>query len=162
MSKFKRKAYMSKQGKLLSTSACCATLALGLTTALPSIASAQTFNIQSASANTSHSRFPASNAIDGDLDRDSRWAGSGNPEQIILDLGSTERVDNVQIAWTGGDNISYPFRIEGRLGTSGSWTEVFEGSSSGSTANFEDYNVCLLYTSPSPRDQRGSRMPSSA
>ena len=26
----------------------------------------------------------------------------------------------------------------------------------------EEYTVCLLYTSPSPRDQRGSRMPSSA
>ena len=25
-----------------------------------------------------------------------------------------------------------------------------------------DAQVCLLYTSPSPRDQRGSRMPSSA
>ena len=25
-----------------------------------------------------------------------------------------------------------------------------------------DFNSCLLYTSPSPRDQRGSRMPSSA
>ena len=25
-----------------------------------------------------------------------------------------------------------------------------------------DKNACLLYTSPSPRDQRGSRMPSSA
>ena len=25
-----------------------------------------------------------------------------------------------------------------------------------------EYNGCLLYTSPSPRDQRGSRMPSSA
>ena len=24
------------------------------------------------------------------------------------------------------------------------------------------FNPCLLYTSPSPRDQRGSRMPSSA
>ena len=24
------------------------------------------------------------------------------------------------------------------------------------------YKICLLYTSPSPRDQRGSRMPSSA
>ena len=24
------------------------------------------------------------------------------------------------------------------------------------------HNACLLYTSPSPRDQRGSRMPSSA
>ena len=28
--------------------------------------------------------------------------------------------------------------------------------------NNEDFIVCLLYTSPSPRDQRGSRMPSSA
>ena len=26
----------------------------------------------------------------------------------------------------------------------------------------ELYHICLLYTSPSPRDQRGSRMPSSA
>ena len=26
----------------------------------------------------------------------------------------------------------------------------------------EDFEDCLLYTSPSPRDQRGSRMPSSA
>ena len=25
-----------------------------------------------------------------------------------------------------------------------------------------DFPICLLYTSPSPRDQRGSRMPSSA
>ena len=28
--------------------------------------------------------------------------------------------------------------------------------------NFLLYQCCLLYTSPSPRDQRGSRMPSSA
>ena len=28
--------------------------------------------------------------------------------------------------------------------------------------HFEDLDTCLLYTSPSPRDQRGSRMPSSA
>ena len=28
--------------------------------------------------------------------------------------------------------------------------------------NFKWYGICLLYTSPSPRDQRGSRMPSSA
>ena len=27
---------------------------------------------------------------------------------------------------------------------------------------FVTFNTCLLYTSPSPRDQRGSRMPSSA
>ena len=29
-------------------------------------------------------------------------------------------------------------------------------------ADFEKLITCLLYTSPSPRDQRGSRMPSSA
>ena len=28
--------------------------------------------------------------------------------------------------------------------------------------NYKEYLPCLLYTSPSPRDQRGSRMPSSA
>ena len=28
--------------------------------------------------------------------------------------------------------------------------------------NLVDIETCLLYTSPSPRDQRGSRMPSSA
>ena len=28
--------------------------------------------------------------------------------------------------------------------------------------NEEEFETCLLYTSPSPRDQRGSRMPSSA
>ena len=32
----------------------------------------------------------------------------------------------------------------------------------GKTFTIEALNTCLLYTSPSPRDQRGSRMPSSA
>ena len=30
------------------------------------------------------------------------------------------------------------------------------------TLKFYNYNDCLLYTSPSPRDKRQSRMPSSA
>ena len=30
------------------------------------------------------------------------------------------------------------------------------------TARLDTHYSCLLYTSPSPRDQRGSRMPSSA
>ena len=29
-------------------------------------------------------------------------------------------------------------------------------------SDYDDVVICLLYTSPSPRDQRGSRMPSSA
>ena len=39
-------------------------------------------------------------------------------------------------------------------------TNDHENSSNGIV--FPDMNPCLLYTSPSPRDQRGSRMPSSA
>ena len=35
-------------------------------------------------------------------------------------------------------------------------------SSEAITANADEVRTCLLYTSPSPRDQRGSRMPSSA
>ena len=104
---------------------------------------AQTFDIQSASANISGANFPASNAIDGDLNSRSRWAGNGNPERLTLDLGTIRRVDDIQIAFTAGNRITYPFIVEGRSGTSGSWT-------------------CLLYTSPSPRDGLLSRMPSSA
>ena len=33
---------------------------------------------------------------------------------------------------------------------------------SGDKLTAEPFEICLLYTSPSPRDQRGSRMPSSA
>ena len=38
---------------------------------------------------------------------------------------------------------------------------LFAGAMSGATKT-ADLDTCLLYTSPSPRDQRGSRMPSSA
>ena len=39
----------------------------------------------------------------------------------------------------------------------------FDGAGIGATHNQTwDYQVCLLYTSPSPRDKRQSRMPSSA
>ena len=36
------------------------------------------------------------------------------------------------------------------------------GSQIAALAAMAGYETCLLYTSPSPRDQRGSRMPSSA
>ena len=36
------------------------------------------------------------------------------------------------------------------------------GTSMEEESLLDTYVICLLYTSPSPRDQRGSRMPSSA
>ena len=39
---------------------------------------------------------------------------------------------------------------------------IFHLEASPGNLSWEQYGLCLLYTSPSPRDQRGSRMPSSA
>ena len=51
--------------------------------------------------------------------------------------------------------FNYPFTYESNLNLSvGDFVEVPFGTSK--------KIGCLLYTSPSPRDQRGSRMPSSA
>ena len=47
-----------------------------------------------------------------------------------------------------------------------SWEPLFDDAPSAAwgaiAVDPSDSNTCLLYTSPSPRDQRGSRMPSSA
>ena len=40
--------------------------------------------------------------------------------------------------------------------------EKMAAGNDGKTSKAEAKKTCLLYTSPSPRDQRGSRMPSSA
>ena len=49
-------------------------------------------------------------------------------------------------------------RADGRVGTRNYVAIVSTVNCSATAAKY----VCLLYTSPSPRDQRGSRMPSSA
>ena len=59
---------------------------------------------------------------------------------IFLDISSVVAADN-----------SAPIIQPGAPGKS---SKVLDAS--------EAINICLLYTSPSPRDQRGSRMPSSA
>ena len=49
--------------------------------------------------------------------------------------------------------------------TNEDWTFTFQNVTPAplpSTIDLSGFNNCLLYTSPSPRDQRGSRMPSSA
>ena len=51
-----------------------------------------------------------------------------------------------------GDNLSAPILNQGTSVAAAFFPASFVA----------DYTGCLLYTSPSPRDQRGSRMPSSA
>ena len=86
-----------------------------------------------------------------------------DPEQqrtvfaIISDEGAISEYPPVDYDMQGGDK-SYDF---------GDFTLVVAAdmaqiAMSENQFCFEVLDVCLLYTSPSPRDQRGSRMPSSA
>ena len=47
-------------------------------------------------------------------------------------------------------------------GKLGSWVNTQRAQDELLRNGQQSYMICLLYTSPSPRDQRGSRMPSSA
>ena len=62
--------------------------------------------------------------------------------------------DFIDIAWSGPDSEQRVILLHGLGGG-------FESKYALGMAR-QLHTICLLYTSPSPRDQRGSRMPSSA
>lgn len=88
-----------------------------------------------------HSSYPASNAIDGSTNWSSRWAASGSPVNLYVDLGSAQAVTEVGVAWGDGNSRSYVFEIWARSGTSGSWTKVFDDVSSGNSTDIEVYDI---------------------
>ena len=59
-----------------------------------------------------------------------------------------------EMGWKQSEAVSRIFKNQG-------WNIVLHPDYSKNIRFIEAY-ICLLYTSPSPRDQRGSRMPSSA
>ena len=67
-----------------------------------------------------------------------------------------ESLTNANIDIVGGDNKFFDSIVNSI--TAGKQVDRLVGNS----AVLSDVKDCLLYTSPSPRDQRGSRMPSSA
>ena len=75
------------------------------------------------------------------------------PDQNLAEV--LENITGIQITRTAGVGTGVQIR-----GTNANRVEINGVSTvpSGSGRN----GICLLYTSPSPRDQRGSRMPSSA
>ena len=104
-------------------------------------AHAQFFDIQSTTAIESTPNFPPTNVIDGDISFESRWTGNGTSAEIILDLETVERLDDIQIAWGRGNQVIYPFEVSARIGTSGDWTTIFTGQNRGTTDGFENYNL---------------------
>ena len=77
--------------------------------------------------------------------------------EVWLDLGQLEDYPSNKIdGFTDRITALLPALIEHHCGVGE------RGARHLLVAGPEDHAVCLLYTSPSPRDQRGSRMPSSA
>jgi len=106
-----------------------------------SSAHAQFFNIESATGTGDHFRLVPSRAIDGNTNNTSRWAGNGSPEELFLDLGTVQRLDDAQIAWYLGEQRRFTFEIAAREDTFDDWTTIFSGTSQGDTNGFENYNV---------------------
>ena len=82
--------------------------------------------------------------------------------KILADLQDNGRMTNVELAARAGISAPPCLRRVRALEDAG----VIRGYHADIDGDALGYTVmifaCLLYTSPSPRDQRGSRMPSSA
>ena len=77
--------------------------------------------------------------------------GIGEVQTVTLTINDDAIVEGVETLEISLDNLN----------TATAPVALIDTSSVGTVTILEDA-ACLLYTSPSPRDQRGSRMPSSA
>lgn len=83
------------------------------------------------------------NTIDGDFDPDSRWSNEsqGSPKDLVLDLGASQTVKAVQIAWHKGDSRKSTFSMSVSNDANEYQVIVPTGQSSGNTLEFETYKL---------------------
>ena len=79
----------------------------------------------------------------------------GNATQFTFDYGGLSTVSNLLIAADNNDSYLVEYSTDGV-----NYLDLFEFLVGDGPR--PPGGICLLYTSPSPRDQRGNRMPSSA
>jgi len=94
--------------------------------------------ISGATASGSESTHPPSHAIDNNSG--TRWANPALGSWLRADLGSTQNICSVDIAWYKGNSRQYHFIIA--TSTDGvTFTNVFSGDSSGTTVSSEKYTI---------------------
>lgn len=95
--------------------------------------------VASVSASADDGNVPA-NTLDGDLG--TRWSADGTGQYITYDLGSSQTVSSMKVAWYKGDERTAYFKI--RTGTTTSdMSTIYDASTSGSsgtTLNLETYD----------------------
>lgn len=112
-----------------------------------STANATTIDIKSAEdLGNGHDKYIAANAIDGDTEWGSRWAASGTPVNLVLQLGAIQTVGEVGIVWGRGGERSYEFEIWAYVNSTDSWTKVYSADSSGKNADIEVYDIGNINT----------------
>jgi len=94
--------------------------------------------VQSVSASSySKANIPA-NTLDKNLG--THWSAAGDGQWIRYDLGSSQTITSVDIAWYQGDQHTSLFDLQ-TSDTGTIWTTVYTGSSSGTSTGMESYNV---------------------
>jgi len=93
--------------------------------------------VSSVTASSDDGNIPA-NTIDGNLS--TRWSANGDGQWIQFDLGTNRTVTSIAIAWYKGDLRTARFDVR-TSGDGVNWTNVFSGASSGTTLNFESYDL---------------------
>ena len=95
-------------------------------------------HIQNANTSASQTGFPGTNVLDNNLD--TRWSNNGVGSWIQLDLGTSNKICDINIAWYKGNERQNNFVIS----TSNDgikFSNVFSSKSSGSTLNLEKYDI---------------------
>ena len=90
------------------------------------------------------------------------WSGGEDPSTTVFVKDA--RYDMMMKAFGGeGVHVTSPDELKQAIAAAfASKKPTLINAVIAEDAGKESGNICLLYTSPSPRDQRGSRMPSSA
>jgi len=95
-------------------------------------------HIQDAKTSGSQTGFPGTNVLDDNLD--TRWSNDGVGSWIQLDIGTGNKICDINIAWYKGNERQNNFVIS----TSNDgikFSNVFSSKSSGSALNLEKYDI---------------------
>jgi hypothetical protein len=111
-------------------------MALAFAAAASAAPPSQALKIKAASASSSIPKYPASNAIDGKLDDNSRWVSekSSSPSWLTLDLGEKRKLAGIHLfTGFGAKDVVETFKVQ--FWSGGKWVEIPSADVSSNKSN---------------------------